>query len=127
MSTMIGVLAFAIAATTFAIWFRRIYAVDIPENRTGFVAVMAAAGVLGIAALVQGTGWLGGLAAGLAILLGAFFLLTGAIGEQKGGSGQFQLGKKLPDLSAPTDGGEVFDVASLTGNPLLLKFFRGHW
>jgi cytochrome oxidase Cu insertion factor (SCO1/SenC/PrrC family) len=88
---------------------------------------MAGAAALGAAAFVQGTGWVGGVPAGLAILFGCFFLLTVAIGDQKGGSGQFQLGQPVPNFTAPDDDGEPFELASLTGNALLLKFFRGHW
>ncbi len=124
---MTGYLGFAIAAGTFAIWFRRVFAVNIPKNRSGFVVVMALAALLGIAAFAQGPGWIGGIAAALAILLGGFFLLTVAIGDQKGSTGQFQVGQKVPEIRAPADDGRLFEVASLTGNPLLLKFFRGHW
>jgi len=126
-ATTIGCLGFVIAAGTWALWFRRVSAVNIPENRTGFVLTMALAALLGIASFARGPGWVGAVAAGLAILLGGFFLFTVAIGAQKGGTGRFRIGEKMPEIRAPADDGQIFEVASLTGNPLLLKFFRGHW
>lgn len=125
--TITAYVALAIALGAGAVWFRRAFAVNLPEDRTGFVVVMAVAAALGVAAFVQGTGWLGGMAAGLAIGFGCVFLLTAAIGDQKGGSGKFQIGKPVPNFTAPDEDGEIFDLASLAGNPLLLKFFRGHW
>ncbi len=124
---LLGWVAFAIALGTGAIWFRRAYAVNLPENRGGFVAAMVAATSIGIIAFVEGAGWVGGIPAGIAILIGCFLLLTVAVSEQKGGTGQFQLGQPVPEFTAPDENGEPFEIASLIGNPLLLKFFRGHW
>jgi hypothetical protein len=125
--TVTGVLALAIALAAGTVWFRRALAVNLPKDRTGFVVAMVGAVALGIAAFVQGAGWIGGVPAGVAILIGAFFLLTVAVGDQKGGSGRFHLGQPVPNFTAPADDGTPFELASLTGNPLLLKFFRGHW
>ena len=123
----LGWIAFSLVLATGVLWFRRAFAVAIPENRGGFVAAFAISLALGVAALAQSPGTLAGIAAGFACVGGAFFLLTVAIGGQKGGSGAFALGEPVPDFSAPDDDGNDFQLSSLSGAPVLLKFFRGHW
>jgi hypothetical protein len=120
-------LAAALVATMGAIWFRRAMAVQLPERFAGFGAAMAAGVVLGATALGSHPGWLGGALACLAIAGGALFLATLAISAQKGGSGSFQVGRAVPDFSAPDESGAPVALASFMGSPLLLKFFRGHW
>jgi len=120
-------LAFALVLGTGVVWFRRAHAVNLPENRTGFVMAMVLGIAIGIAAMLSAPGWLGGVAASLAILAGGFFLFTVAISAQKGSSGAFALGQPVPDFTAPDENGEPFALASLAGRPFLLKFFRGHW
>ncbi len=124
----LAILGFSLALATAVRWAMLLFSVSIPKNRSVFVALMVLSAGLGIAALALGTGsWLANIAAGLAIFAGAFFLLTVAIGKQTGGSGQFQAGSRLPTFSAPDENGELFDISSLSGQPILLKFFRGHW
>jgi hypothetical protein len=125
--TVLGFIAFAVVFVTGFLWFRRIHAVSLPEDRRGFVAAMLMGLALGITALASGAGWLGGVPAGLAIFLSTFFAFTVAISAQKGGAGAFQLGQPLPDFSAPDQDGRPFQLSSLAGQPVLLKFFRGHW
>ncbi len=127
MGTALAIAAFAGVLGTGIVWFRRARAVNLPENRTGFVVAMAAGAALGIAALVSGVGWLAGVAAVLAVLGGGFLLFSVAISAQRGGAGKFQLGAPVPDFRAPDENGEPFRLSSLAGRPLLLKFFRGHW
>ena len=123
----LSILAFAIVVITGVRWFRLAYAVSLPENRTGFVASMLIGSGLAISSLFMGAGLAGGVLAALSILLGAFFLFTVSISEQKGGSGELQPGSPLPAFSAPDHQGNTFDSSSLDGRPILLKFFRGHW
>ena len=40
---------------------------------------------------------------------------------------EVKLGDPLPAFTALDDEEEKFDIRSLAGTPLLLKFFRGHW
>jgi cytochrome oxidase Cu insertion factor (SCO1/SenC/PrrC family) len=124
---VLGFAALALVGGAGVAWFRRAFAVALPENRAAFVAVWALGAALGIAALLLGAGWVGGIPAALAILAGSFFLFTVAISAQKGGSGAFQVGAPVPDFGAPDDAGDPFELSSLAGRPLLLKFFRGHW
>jgi hypothetical protein len=125
--TLLGIIALGCNLGTGFIWFRRNNAVAIPEDRTFFVLAMSLGFCLGIAAVALGPGVGGGVAAGLAILLGGMFLFTVLIGDQKGGAGEFRVGQPVPDFSAPDENGEPFELASLAGRPVLLKFFRGHW
>lgn len=125
--SLLSFVAFGLVLGAGFVWFKRAMAVALPENRGGFVAVFATGLALAIAAFGQGPGWIGGVAAGLAAFGGAFFLLTVAIGAQKGGTGAFQVGSPVPDFSAPDDNASEFQLSSLSGKPLLLKFFRGHW
>ncbi len=124
----LAILAFVIVAIAVAVWAVLLLSVSIPKNRSVFVISCATAAGLGITALVMGTGhWAASVAAGIAIFIGLFFLLTVAIGDQKGGTGKFELGQPLPALSAPDENKQIFDIATLAGQPILLKFFRGHW
>ena len=123
---LLGWLALALALGSGALWFRRAMQVQIPESRAGFVATWVAAGLLGAAAFWQGAGWLGGVPAGLAILVAAFVSFTVAISRQVT-EGAIRVGDVLPHFTAPDDTGAPFDIAKLQGRPVLLKFFRGHW
>ena len=123
----LGVLSFLWVLGTGVAWFKRMNAVAIPENRIGFLSAMVAGLVLGVIAFMQGPGWIGGIPAGLAVLLGGFFCFTFVISPQKGGPGKLLIGDPIPAFSAPDDNGEIFSIASLSGSPFLLKFFRGHW
>jgi cytochrome oxidase Cu insertion factor (SCO1/SenC/PrrC family) len=82
---------------------------------------------LGALAFAAGPGWLGGALAALTVAGGSVFLATLAISRQVGGSGAFRVGERVPDFTAPDESGAPFNLSSLAGRPLLLKFFRGHW
>jgi len=124
---LLGVVAGVVAVGSMAVWVRRLRAVNIPRNRTGFLALYVAAMVLGIYALTQGAGWLGGTAAVIAILVGVINLVLRAQSRQAPAVPSVTVGGPILDFTAPDDSGEEFDLASLKGTPFLLKFFRGHW
>ena len=124
---MLGFLALLLIVGAGALWFRRALRVRLPENRSGFVAAWLGGALLGVVALVQGVGLLGGIAAGLATFLGAFLCFLVSISAQKLAAGAIGVGAALPDFSAPDENGEIFELSSIAGKPLLLKFFRGHW
>jgi hypothetical protein len=121
-------LAFVVAVATMALWFRRIAEVRIPENRGAFVAAWLGAVALGVIALLRGTsGFIGTAPAILAIALGAFGTFTFLISRQQASAEGLRLGEPLTGFEARDEHEEVFDLASLAGRPVLLKFFRGHW
>jgi xanthine/uracil/vitamin C permease (AzgA family) len=125
--TKLGLLALAVALGCFVFWFSLAREVDIPENRTAFVVGFLTAVGLGIAAFVKGAGWLGRIAAVVAIFIGMLLPFTVSISEQEMASNVIQVGDTLPSFSAPDDRGELFDSERLRGNPVLIKFFRAHW
>jgi len=125
--TLMGLLALAVAAGCTLVWFDQAGNVDLPENRTLFVAVWLSAVVLGITAFVKKAGWLGRLAAVGAVVIGLFLPFTVSISEQLLPADAIRVGETIPNFSAPDDRGEIFDSARLRGKPVLIKFFRAHW
>ena len=124
---VIAFAAFLITAASLVLWFRGVRRVALPADRSGFVAAWALAAGLGVWSLVGSPGWVGGALAGLATLAALLLLLTVAISAQKVGEDAISVGMPMPHFTALTEEGAAFDSASLAGDPLLLKFFRGHW
>ncbi len=125
--TKLGVFALSLAVVCVTVWNYHIEQVDIPENRTAFVVLFLSAAALGIGAFVKGTGWLGGIAAGLAIVLGSLVPFTMAISRQEVAANAIQVGDTIPHFTAVDAQGELFDSQSLHGHLVLIKFFRAHW
>ena len=125
--TVLAFVAFLLVAGSLALWFRAMNQVRLPRTRAGLVACWLGGALLGVVALVQGAGWLGALPAGLAILAGCFFSFTVAISRQQVAAEAIAVGDSLPDWSAPDEHGGRFERSQLQGQPVLLKFFRGHW
>jgi hypothetical protein len=125
--TKLGILALVVAVSCVAAWNYHIGQVDIPENRALFVATFLTAVALGVAAFVKGSGWIGGVAAVPAILIGLFFPFTMAISRQEVASDAIRLGDTIPRFTSVDDRGEPFDSETLRGHPVLIKFFRAHW
>ncbi len=125
--TTLGILAFVVAAACAALWFRKIGQVDIPEDRTTYVVVFLSAAAMGVGAFVVGVRWLGGVAAGPAIIIGLFFPFSVAISPQEVAVNGIRVGATIPHFKAVDDQGQVFDSESLRGQTVLMKFFRGHW
>jgi len=121
------VIALLLVAGAAGLWFRAALGVRLPKNRSAFVVAWAGGALLGAVALARGAGWLGGIPATLALVGGAFLVATVAISRQRVASGAIRVGEKLRDFSARDENGEPFQLSSLAGQPLLLKFFRGHW
>ena len=122
----IGIAAPVLAIACAMLWINQARALDIPENRTLFVAVWLASAALGMAAWVK-AGWIRRIAALPAIAVGLFLPLTVSISEQVLPPNAIRVGDAIPAFSAPDDRGEMFDSARLRGNPVLIKFFRAHW
>ena len=125
--TKLGLFALVIAVACAVTWFRLANQVGLPENRTAFVLVWLTAVALGVAAFVKGPGWIGGIAAVPAIVIGLFLPFTVSISRQEVASSGIQVGETIPHFIAPDDRGETFDSANLSGHPVLIKFFRAHW
>jgi cytochrome oxidase Cu insertion factor (SCO1/SenC/PrrC family) len=124
---ILGLAALGVVVVAGIFWVRALQRVEIPANRGAFVAAAVLAAILGALALASGPGWLGGIAAGLAVLVSAFFLFTIAIGDQKLAEDAIQVGATIPAFTATDEHGQTFDSQSLAGHPVLIKFFRAHW
>ena len=125
--TGFGIIAFALVAGSMALGFQRIQSVQIPEDRRLFVASWAAGGALGVFALSQSPGWIGGIPAGVAAFAGIFFTVLYFISPQKVAENAIRVGEPLRDFTATDENGDEFAISSTAGKPALLKFFRGHW
>ena len=124
----LSIVSFGIVLSSTLVWVLMVYKFTIPNNRFVFIVAWLVGWGTGVAALILGTGSLwanNGLS--FALIVSSFCLLTVIIGGQKGGTGQFVVGSPVPALSAPDENEEIFDMASMSGKPILLKFFRGHW
>ena len=126
-SIALGFTALLLFVGSTVLWFRALGAVQIPENRAGFVAAWFAAGALGVAALAGGAGWIGGVPAALAVVGAAFFCFTVSISRQEVAADAIRVGATRPDFRAVDENGQTFESSSLAGHPVLIKFFRGHW
>lgn len=126
-ASALGITALALSLIVVTFWFRAVKKVALPKNRSGYLGILMVGAAAGAYSLSQGPGLLGGVAASVAIIVAAFFLLTFAIGAQKAGEEAIAVGETLPEFSAPDEFGETFDSQKLAGNPVLIKFFRGHW
>jgi hypothetical protein len=78
-----------------SLWFIRIKRVDIPRDRRGFVASWLLGSGLGIFALTEGAGWLGGVPAFIAALAGIFFCALVYISPQKVADDAVRVGERL--------------------------------
>jgi hypothetical protein len=125
--TALGLLAFLLVAGSMALWIQRIKGVRIPDDRRGFVACWAGGAALGILALTQGAGWIGGIPAGIAAVAGTFFSALVYVSPQKVADNAIQVGERLREFTALDENGDDFAIPSVAGRPVLLKFFRGHW
>ena len=124
---LVGGLAAAIVLGAAIAWYQRLQQVRIPHNRWLFQAAFGLGALLGLLALLRGTGTLGGFAAVAALVGGGVFLGLRAISGQERRQPAVEVGSPVLDFEAPHAAGGSFDLASLRGRPFLLKFFRGHW
>ena len=125
--TYISVFAILLTVTAMAFWVRAFQRVAIPRNRIGYLTAFITAAVLGIVALFEGPGWIGGILAVLSILFATFFTITQVFGGELAGADAIRIGSMIPAFTTIDEHGETFDSRSLAGNPVLIKFYRGHW
>jgi hypothetical protein len=125
--TWLGLAGALLVVATGIVWFRLIAAVRVPANRTPYFATMGVGAALGVAAFVQGTGVVGGVAAGFAIVAGGAFVGLRLQSRQDAREPAVRIGAPILDFTAPDENGQPFALSSLRGRPFLLKFFRGHW
>ncbi|MAE93895.1 MAG: hypothetical protein CL910_04480 [Deltaproteobacteria bacterium] len=117
----------ALAAASLVLWFRRLNQVALEGRRSLPLAMLGVAGLLSLAALVQGPGLLLGAVSGLTLLASAGFLFLAVLAPQSKQAPVVPVGQPIPDFAALDENGQEFRLSSLVGKPILLKFFRGHW
>tara|TARA_R110002096_G_scaffold34572_2_gene98600 strand:+ start:727 stop:1098 length:372 start_codon:yes stop_codon:yes gene_type:complete len=118
-----GLIALAIVLVTTIVWFRRAFRVAIPQNPGPFAVAWGIGGGLGLLSLSFAGGAAAAWAAGLGFLF-LYFVMTGA---QRAGADRIRVGDAIPAFTALDAAGNTFDSSELAGNPVLIKFFRGHW
>ena len=126
-AAQLGFLAAILAIGALVLWFRWLQQVSLGGRRWLLYGALGAAILLGGLAIARGPGWLGGIAAGFAVLAGAAWSLLGLLARQSTQVPSVAVGEPLPAFSAPDHNGELFQSASLAGRPALIKLFRGHW
>lgn len=123
---MLGIIALALVLVTIFVWFRLIQRVAVPRNRAPYLACFVGFGLLGLVAVARG-GMLSTITGSAAALIGLGFAALRLQSAQKPNRPAVVVGDAMLVASAPDEHGVDFDLASLTGKPYLLKFFRGHW
>ena len=84
--------------------------------------------LLGIFALIKGTGLIGGVPSVLAMIISSFLTFTIYISPQKVNvMTVIKVGDIIPKFQAVDDRGTIFESESLNGHLVLIKFFRAHW
>ena len=126
-ANILGWLALATIAVSFGLWGRAIRKVSIPENRSPFVIAWLGGATLGLLALTGGADLIGRIPAWIALGTGLILCFTILIGTQKVGPDAIRTGDTMPAFTAVDENGEPFDSHSLSGNFVLIKFYRGHW
>ncbi|HEM46760.1 MAG TPA: hypothetical protein ENO23_06915, partial [Alphaproteobacteria bacterium] len=96
----LGVFALGVVAVATAVWFRAARAVRLPASRTPFVVAWLGGAALGAVALTAGAGWMGGIAAGLAVAAGATLSLLVAISGQAVAADAIRVGEPLRPFTA---------------------------
>jgi hypothetical protein len=104
-ANILGLLAFLLVTRSMSLWFIRINRVDIPRDRRGFVASWLLGSGLGIFALTEGVGWLGGVPAFIAALAGIFFCALVYISPQKVADDAVRVGESFEALRPICDFG----------------------
>ena len=124
---ILGLLALGLFAQAGFVWMRSIREVRTGERRSLVLLVVIASLGLALLAFAREPGWIGGVAAGLAIAGGGLFLLLQALCKQTKATPAVVVGREILDFTAPDAEDRPFTLGSMRGRPYLLKFFRGHW
>jgi hypothetical protein len=114
------------------------YMAQIPPGRvpavpTGHMVAEAGGAAVAVAAVWLGWGASTGVFAaiagmsGLSLLMAGFFFFLMSQRKTPVGEIRVAVGDPLPVFAAQDWKGHAFDSASLRGQRVLLKFFRGHW
>ena len=125
---LLALVATSMAAALMVLWVLAMRRVNMGERLPILNSLAAAATIFGVASLALESGILGGLLAGSSVFIGAVFLVLGVfLSAMSRQEPAVKVGAPLISFTAPDENGEPFEIESLRGSPVLLKFFRGHW
>jgi len=110
-----------------AAWATMMRRVQLHRGRWLLRLLAAATIVIAVLAFTREPGTLGGIIAGVSLAIGCLFVILSSLARQSGQTPALAVGDPILEFSASDEKGEIFDIASLRGRPVLLKFFRGHW
>jgi cytochrome oxidase Cu insertion factor (SCO1/SenC/PrrC family) len=127
MGAILSISGALLLAAALTLWFHWIRQVALEGRRRVAYAMIAGAGALALAALATDAGTASGALALATLLAGGVWIALGVLAPQSAQAPAVQVGAPAPDFTALDDEGRPFALASLRGQPVLLKFFRGHW
>ena len=120
-------LALIAALSGVALFVKLVREVKVDEKRWLTNTLLASGAVLAIVALTREPGVVGGVVAGVVLVVAAAFFGLLALAGQSEQEPAIRVGEPFLDFTAPDHNGEPFTLSSLAGKPILMKFFRGHW
>ena len=119
--------SFALLAGFVASWMMMIKRVQVENGRWLHRLLVGAMMLTAALAFAKGVELFGGILAGVALGVSIVFVVLSSLARQSGQTPAISVGQPMLAFSAPDENGDIFDSASLSGKPILLKFFRGHW
>ncbi|HYC57459.1 MAG TPA: hypothetical protein VEL28_21185 [Candidatus Binatia bacterium] len=126
-AAILAILSLALTSAAGLRFLHLIRRVRVGQGRPLVLMMAAGALALGVTATTQGAAGAAQVAAATGITGGACFLLLVALGRQSRKTPAVRVGSAILPITAPDADGHPFDLASMSGRPFLLKFFRGHW
>jgi cytochrome oxidase Cu insertion factor (SCO1/SenC/PrrC family) len=127
MGLAMGIVAACLTCAGITLWWRSIQRVELAERRWLVNVMLWVAAGIGAIALLLDPGTFGQWFAGGSLGLGVVYSGLLAISGQSKQPPEFAIGSPIPDFTVPDENGEPFQIADLRGQPVLIKFFRGHW
>jgi hypothetical protein len=124
---MLGGLAMALFVAFGVVFMNAIKQVKVEERRGFANVILGVSALVGVFAFTRSPGILGGVLAGLPVVVALTFAVLYVLRGQSTQAPALAVGQPLIDFTAPNEQGEAFTLSSLAGKPVLLKFFRGHW
>jgi hypothetical protein len=124
---LLSLIGAALSLGGWALWFRRIQQLRVPEEPWSFRLAMGLGALLCIAGLLAGPGWAAGTLAFVGMAAGGGFLALDRIAPLPATVPAIAVGKEAPDFEAATSSGDAFQLRAPGRGGVLLKFFRGFW
>jgi peroxiredoxin len=127
MGNLFAAAAIVVTAISVYIQYRQVKAVAVPMVPWGQFTLWVIGLALGITAFVSGVNILLVVPLSVAVIINVFFFIIVAISKLPSVQPAIEVGSPYIDFTATDSEGRQFTLSSLEGEPILLKFFRGHW